>query len=410
MTPTDSDVLIIGAGPAGAIAAALLVKKGHSVRVIERQQFPRFSIGESLLAHCLDFVEEAGMLKAVHAAGFQYKNGAVFFRGSETIDFNFAEKTSKGFPYTFQVQRAIFDKVLADEAARQGAEVLYQEEILGGDFSGDGAKLTVRDRSGTTRELTAKFVLDASGYGRTLPKLLKLETPSHLPSRRAYFTHIKDNILPGTFDRQKIRVTVHPKKHNVWFWTIPFSNGRASVGVVGLDEDFAHLPADPAERLKRMHHEDPGLSTLLKNSEFDTPVNELAGYSANVKQMAGHNFALLGNAAEFLDPVFSSGVTIAMKSASMASKMLDAQLRGQNVDWKADYEMPLRKGIDAFKTYVNGWYDGRFQTILFYPNPAPEVKAMICSVLAGYAWDPSNPFAAQSESKFATLYELCRKQ
>ena len=94
----------------------------------------------------------------------------------------------------------------------------------------------------------------------------------------------------------------------------------------------------------------------------------------------------------------------------MASKVLDAQLRGQKVDWNKEYEVPLRKGIDAFKTYVNGWYDGRFQTILFHPNPAPEIKSMICSVLAGYAWDDSNPFASQSESRFNTLYELCRKR
>ena len=124
--------------------------------------------------------------------------------------------------------------------------------------------------------------------------------------------------------------------------------------------------------------------------------------------MYGKGFALLGNAAEFLDPVFSSGVTIAMKSASLAAALLHRQLGGESVDWQAEYERPLRAGIDAFKTYVTGWYDGRFQTILFHPQQSPEIKAMICSVLAGYAWDPKNPFAAQSESRFNALYELCR--
>ncbi len=408
MTLTHSDVLIIGAGPSGAIAGALLTKKGHSVRIVERQQFPRFSIGESLLAHCLDFVEEAGMSKAVHAAGFQFKNGAVFFRGKQTTEFNFAEKSSKGYPYTFQVQRATFDKVLADEASRMGAEILYQEEILGGDFSGATPRLTVRNKAGESRELTAKFVLDASGYGRTLSKMLKLETPSHLPPRRAYFTHIKDNITQPGFDRQKIRVTVHPKYPDVWYWLIPFPKGRCSIGVVGLESGYDRLPASPAERLKTLNGEDEGLAELLRHAEYDTPVNELGGYSANVKQMYGKGFAMLGNAAEFLDPVFSSGVTIAMKSASMASALLSRQLKGEQVDWQKEYEVPLRKGIDAFKTYVNGWYDGRFQTILFAPRQSPEIKEMICSVLAGYAWDASNPFAAQSEGRFSSLYELCR--
>jgi flavin-dependent dehydrogenase len=306
------------------------------------------------------------------------------------------------------VQRATFDKLLADEAAKQGVEVLYQEEILGADFAGELPKLSVRNKAGELRALTARFVLDASGYGRTLPKLLKLETPSHLPARRAYFTHIKDNILPGDFDRQKIRVTVNPKQNDVWYWLIPFSNGRASVGVVGLDSAFSHLPPSPAERLKGMNAEDPRLAALLRHAEYDSEINELAGYSANVTAMSGKGFALLGNAAEFLDPVFSSGVTIAMKSASMAAKVLGRQLKGETVDWHSEFDVPLRKGIDAFKTYVNGWYDGRFQAILFHPYQAPEIKAMICSVLAGYAWDASNPFAAQSESRFNSLYELCR--
>jgi len=408
MLQSHSDVLIIGAGPSGTIAGTLLARKGHRVRIVERQRFPRFSIGESLLAHCLDFVDEAGMLPAVHAAGFQYKNGATFFRGTDYTEFNFAEKISPGFPYTFQVQRAAFDSVLADEAMRQGVDILFEEETLAADFSTELASLTVRNAAGSSREMTAKFVLDASGYGRTLPKLLKLETPSHLPMRRAYFTHIGDHLEPTELDRQKIRITVHPTRHDVWYWLIPFSNGRSSIGVVGLDQDLEGMSGTHAERLKQLISEDPGLASVLRRAVFDTPVNELKGYSANVKQMFGKGFALLGNAAEFLDPVFSSGVTIAMKSASLAAGLLHRQLGGEAVDWQNGYERPLRTGIDAFKTYVTGWYDGRFQTILFHPKQSREIRAMVCGVLAGYAWDAQNPFAAQSESRFDALYELCR--
>jgi flavin-dependent dehydrogenase len=306
------------------------------------------------------------------------------------------------------VPRARFDQILADEAARQGADVRYEHEILAVDPSSERTRLVVRDASGARTEIEARFVLDASGFGRTLPRLLGLETPSTFPVRRALFTHVEDRIAAGAFDRQKIRVTVHPAQPDVWFWLIPFSNGRSSLGVVGGDAFFDAMPGGPGERLRALVAEDGGLARLLHGAVFDTPVNELRGYAANVKAMHGPGFALLGNAAEFLDPVFSSGVTIALKSASLAAPALDRQLRGEAVDWEAAFAAPLRRGVDAFRTYVNAWYDGRFQTVVFHRAPNPEVKAMICSLLAGYAWDERNPFVAQSERRLQTLYELCR--
>jgi flavin-dependent dehydrogenase len=116
----------VGAGPSGSIASALLKRRGHDVLVLERQKFPRFSIGESLLVHCLDFVEEAGMLAAVEAAGFQNKNGAAFARNDEYADYDFGDRFTPGRPSTFQVERAVFDKILADEAAKQGVEIRYE--------------------------------------------------------------------------------------------------------------------------------------------------------------------------------------------------------------------------------------------------------------------------------------------
>jgi flavin-dependent dehydrogenase len=407
MEDQSPDVLIIGAGPAGAIAAALLVRAGHLVWVIEKQKFPRFSIGESLLAHSLDFVAEAGLSDAVHSAGFQYKNGATFVRGDETTDFNFAEKFTAGRPYTFQVPRAPFDHLLAKGAEAQGAKVRYEEEIVEVAFSANRQRVKVQPLTGAAYEVTPRFVLDASGFGRTLPKLLKLETPSKLPARRAYFTHVEDRIVAGAFDRQKIVITVHPQHHDVWFWLIPFSNGRSSLGVVGLDTFFDRYPGGHAEKLRGAIAQTPGLAQLLGRAVFDTPVNELRGYSANVRAMHGQGWALLGNAAEFLDPVFSSGVTIAMKSASLAAKVLHRQLMGETPDWNAEFAVPLKRGVDAFRTYVTSWYDGRFQTVIFHPRHEPKMKAMICSVLAGYAWDEQNPFVAESERRLQTLYEYC---
>jgi flavin-dependent dehydrogenase len=398
-------VVIIGAGPAGSIAAALLKRGGCDVLVLERQRFPRFSIGESLLVHCLDFVAEAGMLEAVDAAGFQYKNGAAFACGARYCDFDFSERFTPGRASTYQVQRAAFDKLLADEAQRQGVEIRYETEIVAVETSARTVAVTAQ--ANAPQRIEADFILDASGFGRTLPRLLCLERASGFPPRQSVFTHVADHIPPGAFDRNKIRVTVHPAHRDVWYWLIPFAGGRSSLGVVARQEFLQGYVGTPEQRLRRLVSEDPQLSQLLSRAQWDTPVREIAGYAANVSAMHGPGFALLGNAAEFLDPVFSSGVTIAMRSASMAAHVLQRQLEGERVDWDGEFERPLRRGIDCFRAYVDAWYDGRFQDIVFYERQQADIRRMICSILAGYAWDETNPFVAEPARRLDVLAQLC---
>ncbi|WP_116807683.1 NAD(P)/FAD-dependent oxidoreductase [Steroidobacter cummioxidans] len=401
------DVIVVGAGPSGAISSALLKRQGWNVLVLEGQRFPRFSIGESLLTHCLDFVAEAGMLPAIERAGFQFKNGAAFVRGDEYGEFDFGDKFTPGRNSTFQVQRAVFDKVLADEAERQGVEIRYETRVIAVDNNGAKPRVRAVDAKGMEYEVEGQFVLDASGFGRVLPKLLNLETPSKFPVRNAVFTHVADGAAPDSFDRNKIQIVVHPQYRDVWFWLIPFANGRCSLGCVAAREFFANYPAPLDERLKKLVSEEPFLTRVLANATWDTPARELSGYAANVKSMHGKGFALLGNAAEFLDPVFSSGVTIAMRSASMAAAVLNRQLRGETVDWTNDFEIPLRKGVDTFRAYVTAWYDGRFQDIMFAKHQPAGIRGMICAILAGYAWDESNPFVAEPERRLDMVAKLC---
>ncbi|GAB7127060.1 NAD(P)/FAD-dependent oxidoreductase [Silvimonas sp. JCM 19000] len=400
-----TDVVIIGAGPSGAIAAALLRQQGRAVLVLERETFPRFSIGESLLPQSMAYIEEAGLLQDVVEAGFQYKNGATFARGAtETTYFDFREKWTPGWGTTYQVQRGTFDKVLADGAARTGAEFRYQQTVLAADVNGEQPALTVKDNaSGEQYRVEARFVLDASGFGRVLPRLLDLETPSNFPVRGALFTHIEDRTAPGSFDRNKIIITTHPQHEAVWYWTIPFSNGRCSQGVVAEPAFLAQYQGDELTRLQTLVHEAPNLKALLADAVWDTPVRQITGYAANVKSLYGKNFALLGNAGEFLDPVFSSGVTIAMTSSSLAAKALGRMLDGETVDWEADYAVPLKRGVDAFRAFVTAWYDGRFQKLIYYKGKNEEIRRMIASILAGYAWDESNPCVRAPERWLAAL-------
>ncbi|MDO9332485.1 MAG: NAD(P)/FAD-dependent oxidoreductase [Pseudomonas sp.] len=402
-------VVVIGAGPSGAIAAALLKRKGHDVLMIERQHFPRFSIGESLLSHCLDFVEEAGMLDAVNAAGFQMKNGAAFAWGEHYSAFDFGDTFSNGKPTTFQVQRADFDKLLADQAALQGVDVRYGEAIVSADFDLPKPQLDVLREDGSQYRVEADFVLDASGYGRVLPRLLDLEAPSNFPVRQAVFTHIEDHIDSPTFEREKILITTHPIHRDIWFWTIPFSNGRCSVGVVAAAEHFEGRMDNLDECLRGFIAETPSLACVLESAVWDTPARTIGGYSANVKTLHGPGFALLGNAAEFLDPVFSSGVTIAMRSASMAAGVLHRQLQGESVDWQTEFAAPLKRGVDTFRCYVEGWYAGTFQDVIYHPGSSADIRRMISAILAGYAWDERNPFVSEPKRRLRVLSELCAR-
>lgn len=402
---TQFDVAVIGAGPAGSVASALLRKKGYQVCVLEKQHFPRFVIGESLLPHCMEMLEEAGFADAVRAEpGFQLKNGAAFSWGSRYTEFDFTDKFSDGPGTTYQVRRAVFDKILIGEAAKQGVEVRFGHGVTAFDNSGDFARLNIETDTGESYELTAKFVLDASGYGRVLPRLLDLETPSHLPPRQAHFTHIDDNITNPKFDRNKILITTHPQHRDVWIWLIPFGGNRCSIGVVGTPDK---LVGESETVLKKFVYECPMLNEILDKAvwENDFPFRSIQGYSANVKSLHGRHFALLGNAAEFLDPVFSSGVTIALHSAKLAADLLAKQLEGGTADWDTEFAEPLMIGVDTFRTYVDGWYDFRFQNVVYAPDRSPEISRMLSSILAGYAWDTENPFVAKSEQRLTALSE-----
>lgn len=406
-----TQVVIIGAGPSGSVAAALLHQQHIDVIVLEKSTFPRFSIGESLLPACMEVIAQAKMLDAVTAAGFQFKDGAAFRYQDRYTAFDFSDKFTPGIGTTYQVQRGHFDKVLADEAQAQGVDIRYEHTVEAVECLDGRSVLAITDEQQQQYTLEADFVLDASGFGRVLPRLLALEKPSHLPSRQAIFCHVTDHIDANRceveYDRNKILISVHPQSADVWYWLIPFSNGTCSLGVVAPPQWLASYGDDSITVLKQLVIEEPGLAAVLAAAEYPSTAATIEGYSANVTQLATPNYALLGNAGEFLDPVFSSGVTIAMKSAQLAAGVLARSFAGDNVDWQRDYAEPLMLGVDTFRTYVEGWYSGELQTVIFHPKPDPKIKQMICAILAGYAWDVNNPFVAQSQRRLAVVAALC---
>ena len=255
----DTDVLIIGAGPAGSMAARMLKKLGRRVVILEKEQFPRFSIGESLLPHCMEFLEEADLLEVVAAESFQLKNGAAFSHAGKLTEFDFSQKFSAGCATTYQVPRARFDQVLAEAADDCGVTIHYQHSIMAADFDTPGqARLTSLDANGLQRDWTASDGYGCQWFWASLPRLLKLETPSSLPPRQALFTHIEDRITVADYDRNKILIAIHPEFHEVWYWLIPFSNGRSSLGVVMPEGFLDQKPVFPWRTSENWLWKNPG--------------------------------------------------------------------------------------------------------------------------------------------------------
>jgi flavin-dependent dehydrogenase len=269
-------------------------------------------------------------------------------------------------------------------------------------------RLTVRDETGAGSEITARFVLDASGFGRTLARLLDLETPVPAPPRMALFTHIKDAIAPEAFDRNKILISINPDDPQIWYWLIPLADGISSIGVVGEPQALEPYGPDRESRFAALIAAAGHMGVLVKDAPMLREIGEIKNYACKVSSLIGPGYALLGNAGEFLDPVFSSGLTIALKSASLAAGILDRQLRGADTDWQSEFCAPLYVGIDAFRSYVDAWYAGVLPRIIFnQPAATGKVKTMITAILAGYAWDETNPFARQPGNYLRMVDAAC---
>lgn len=390
-----SDILIIGGGPAGSVAAAHLAQKGYSVAIVEKVPFPRFVIGESLLPRCNEILEDNNMLSAVDKHGFTVKNGACFERNGALEVYDFHENIGQRFGDSYQVKREEFDNLLLEQACGFGATLYPETEIIAFDPETTTAKAV--DKEGNELTFQARFALDASGYGRVFPRLLDLDTPSELEIRSAVFTRIRNDIRPADETEGYIYIYVHGN-NEAWIWTIPFSDGITSVGVVCTEAFYNSFGLENEPFLDTIINSTPGAKERFANAEKVVPVGKLNGYSANVKSMVGNNYCMAGNATEFLDPVFSSGVTLALESGNKAAQLIDRTLKGENVDWEGEYVAYMMKGINVFREFVGAWYDGRLQQIFFAPDKPDKIKRFISSVLGGYVWEDKNIFVRSPKS------------
>ncbi|RPD98576.1 NAD(P)/FAD-dependent oxidoreductase [Aureibaculum marinum] len=408
MNTKSVDVLIIGAGPSGCVSAAYLHQKGLTVQVIEKSKFPRFVIGESLLPRSMEHFKEVGLLDCLEAMNFEKKKGARFIRNEEVCLFDFSKKYTEGWNWTWQVPRADFDKALADEIIRKGVDIAFEWAVTDIKFEGTNSKTTIKDNQGNEKTINAKFVIDSSGYGRVLPRLLDLEKPSPLPKHSSIFTHVKDSNRP--LGKEGTIITFDVVKPQVWIWVIPFSNGNTSIGVVGPTEFIESYKGNTTEMLSEMLKLSKHYYNRFKGVDFLFDPICIKNYSKSVKQLYGEGYALTGNSSEFLDPVFSSGVAFATESSLVAAKLVARQLNGEKVDWENEYTNHIKKGVDVFSSYVKEWYTENLQTLFFHRPENPEIKEKICAVLAGYVWDETNPFVKKHDRAVSSMAHLIRME
>ncbi len=401
---SDYDVIVIGAGPAGAVASARVKQDGYSVLVLEKMEFPRFVIGESLLPRSMECFEKLDMLDTIHAQKFQVKTGVTFYHEDKKCEFLFSDRFTDGWDYTYQVKRADFDTALIKDSESKGVEVVFNAEVKDVKTGKEQQWVKYLDKNGEEHEVTARFIIDASGYGRVLPRMFNLEKPAPSIPRGSVFSHVKD---PHRSDKASNNIFVHAFNNNTaWIWSIPFSDGTASVGIVGGVDFVNECAENNGEKFKELVRSFPGLEERFRDTEFLFDPRKILNYSISVERMYGEGYVLCGNSTEFLDPIFSSGVTLAVASGYKAAELTCAHLRDEPVDWEVEYVQFMEHGIEVFRSYVNAWYTGDLHKIFFAENGNPEFKRQICSVLAGYVWDMENPFVKKHRTILPTLAKV----
>ncbi len=402
---TDCDVFIIGGGPAGSLAAVKLVKAGYNVELVEKAKFPRFVIGESLLPRCNELLEEAGILGIIENAGFQFKGGVAFEDEQNNLKVvHFEKNMGEKHNSSFQVRRETFDKILLDEAEKLGAHITMESEVT--NYNKETNIITVIHKDGSEEKYHAKKVIDASGYGRVLPRLLDLDSDSSLTLRNAIFCRVENDIRPDDSTDGYIYVYI-VGNNDAWIWNIPLSPTITSVGVVCSEEYYKSFNMTQEKFWSHIIETNSHAKKRYINAKKVNEVGFIGGYSSNVKKMFGKDFVMVGNATEFLDPVFSSGVTLALESGAKAAELTIREFKGDKIDWQIEYQDYMMIGVDVFREYVEAWYDGRLQSILFSKIPSVEkIERKIVSVLSGYVWDKKNMFVHSPSDAVNATYEM----
>ncbi|MBK5259506.1 MAG: tryptophan 7-halogenase [Thermoanaerobaculia bacterium] len=394
------DVLVIGGGPAGSTAATLLARKGFSVRLLERDKFPRFQIGESLLPYNNDLFDRLGVSDELKRGEYFPKYGAHFVTGDGRTEFTF--RFDRILPpehqRSFQVRRSEFDHLLLRNAAASGVDVREETPVTSVRLENESC--FVRVASG--EEIEARFVIDGSGHASLLGSRTGKKSDIASLKKIAVFAHYRGVEKPKGRDAGNTTIVVI---RDGWFWLIPVTGELMSVGLVVDRDHFVNCGLSAEELLERSIAATPFVAERMKSAGRVTQVYSRKDFSYRVRDLVGKRFALIGDAAGFLDPIFSTGVYMAMKSADIAADAVEARLRKGSMRGLERYERDMTRALGRYFHFISNFYRREFLEVFLQPSNRFGLLHAIVRILAGNVFG-----AAGDRLKLALFFVLVRIQ
>ncbi|MCZ6875749.1 MAG: NAD(P)/FAD-dependent oxidoreductase [bacterium] len=382
------DVAVIGGGPAGSTVATLLSQSGLDVAVFERECFPRFRVGESLLPANLPIFDRLGCHETLQQAGFMVKPGATFYdeyegRGRRTITFSDIPLQPA---FAYNVVRAQFDTLLLQHASRAGATVYPQHVVEKTDVHPHHVTVHIRNPHGTQDSVQAKLVVDASGRATFLGGRFGTRKPLPNLGKVALFAHFKHTRRDPAIPAGNIRIYL---VENGWLWWIPFADGTDSIGCVLHARAAKQREGSIDALFETTLAATPSLAQGLQGAQRLTSVHSAANFSYRISPVAIDRMVAIGDAAGFVDPVFSTGVFIAMHSAELAAVAIQQAFQQQDFSARRfrRYEIQLRRGLAPFLAFIQRFYEPAFLDLLFSPRPPWRLYQTVLWVLSGAVFD-----------------------